>query len=379
MWPIFGSQIGNVGLTMPGSKAKSRWKSLIVLSGAAILLYGAVRTNAPVPKKLRFEVACERFPVVGDLALDFYQNVTELDSVIAYDFGGAATDVAQLSVPSAKNEKPKEKPRHISALTLEITPATNEPNAHINLQRRGAVGTLSMIVRMPAELTGGTTASSGLPWMTVESRRPGDAALTIEAAELVIKEANRYRFPEIGVNSSGAPFAALVQGNPLLKLVLESKGTPRTYASLIFKKSDAPLPVLRGTQPLPNNSRLTFYRSMNPTLLLDDHRIEGIPADQPVDIAADYSTATLENVAVIYDPERRRLPALMLAGSAVASSLRVEGRERIPTRLEEILDKPVADRSLWLLILGATAAFILKAVDHALGIILEWFIPKGDA
>jgi hypothetical protein len=360
---------------MAGPEPKSVWKSVAVLIGAAVAGYAAFRVNAPVPKSLKFEVTCERFPVVGSMSLNFYQHRTELDSVVADDFLATATDVAAITLPQDKKNKARRP--STTTLALEPTIGPNDENSHLSLVRRGVVNGLSMIVRAPAELTGTTASSPGAPWMTVESREAGDTALTVQSAEIVIREANRYRIPAIGITAEDPQFVATLTGQPFATLKLDAKGKPRTYASLIFKPTDTQLPLLRNPEQLEPGLQLTFARAMNPTLLLDDRRIEGIPADQRVNITAAWSTATIDDISVIHHPEQRGLPSLRIAGSATVSSLRIDGREYVTTRLDAVLNEPVASRTTSLLVLGVIVAFVLKVVDHALGVILEKVIPKG--
>ena len=72
-----------------------------------------------------------------------------------------------------------------------------------------------------------------------------------------------------------------------------------------------------------------------------------------------------------------RQPGAQGAISGRARSMRQDGNQLLPTRLHEILDKPVAERTGWLILLCGLAAVLLKAADHALGILLDWAIPKG--
>jgi hypothetical protein len=85
----------------------------------------------------------------------------------------------------------------------------------------------------------------------------------------------------------------------------------------------------------------------------------------------------VDSIAIVGDAEKREGPTLHIKGSGRARSMRQDGNQLLPTRLHEILDKPVAERTGWLILLCGLAAVLLKAADHALGILLDWAIPKG--
>jgi len=158
---------------------------------------------------------------------------------------------------------------------------------------------------------------------------------------------------------------------------LQSGSRRNTAAVLTFNTDPRNQPILKGAQMLPGSITVILRGAINPTLRLDDNAIPGVILDRKTDLQAECESATLDSIDLLGAQEKRGAPALSVSGNCRVHSLRQDGHQLMATEMEEILNKPVTTRNLLLILLGALVAVFLKVVDHALGVLLEKFIPKG--
>jgi hypothetical protein len=358
---------------MPGVKPNSVKRSWITLAGAAIIAGIAFfLLNSPATKTLKFYVVCETFVTPASLTLNLSQDPTELQSVVATDFDGYASDAT--SIQLAPNQQ-KLAPIPAHTLTLQLDNNTNHPISQLSLSRRGRVGELMLKVEPRVELS-----SVGIPGaassLTLVSRAGNDIRLKISSAKVDIDKGNYYIIPEVQAGQFDA-FHAALEGRDLVAMNLKSGSRRDTGAVLTFNTEQRNQPMLKAAQVLPGPITLIFRRAVNPTLRLDENAVQGVILDRKTDLVAECESATLDMIELVGEPEKRGLPALSVYGGGKVRSLRQDGHQLMATRLQEILDRPFTERNLWLIGLGAVVAVFLKAVDHALGILLEKLIPKG--
>jgi hypothetical protein len=352
----------------------SIWWSCGVLAIVCALFGSAYAFNAPSSKDLTFDVVCESFLSPGYLALNLKQDPTELVSLTGYDLYGSISGAS--SIRFARNDQ---KPASLSAstLTLQAEANKNRLRSYLSLSRKKTIGGIALNVD-PHVLLSSAGSPGEAPVLALASRAKNDVNLTMGSKQTSVEGA-RYTIPEVQ-NGQLEEFQATLEGKDLMYLQLRSGDRPPdpsgTPARLTFKTYLGDLPLLKSPEPLQNVS-LSISRAFNPYLRLDNKSAEGVTSDRKADLVIECENATLESIAIVGNPETRDAATLRVKGSCRARSLRQEGNELLPTRLREILDKPVAERTGWLILLGAIAAVLLKAADHALGILLEWAIPKG--
>jgi hypothetical protein len=346
--------------------------SLWTLVVAGLVSVVAFVLNAPPSKDLRFDVVCETFVAPAPLTLNLSQDPTELRSVTADDFDGSVSDASIIRF-ARENQKLTLVPIH--TLALRADNSGDHPLSYLKLTRLGAIGKLLLEVGSGVELSS-TGMLSTAPSLTLASQAENDVRLTISSAQIILNEGNRYVIPEIQPKPLDG-FHSTLEGKDLVALHLCSGSRPKTRAKLTFGTDQRNLPLLQAAQKLPHGAALTFTRAVNPYLRLDNKSAEGVTSDRKADLLVDCRTATVDTIAIIGDQEKREVPALRITGSGKVRSVRQDGHELMPTRLSEVLDQPVAERTGMLVLLGALAAVFLKAVDHALGVLLERLIPKG--
>jgi hypothetical protein len=208
------------------------------------------------------------------------------------------------------------------------------------------------------------------------SHAGNDVRLRISSAKIDVEKGNYYVIPEVQAAPFDA-FHAALESDDLVVMSLQSGSRPGAAATLMFNRDERNQPLLGTAQALSKPCTLTFRRAVNPDLRLDANTVQGIISDRKIDLQVECKTAMLDTVELVARPEKYGAPALKVSGSAQVSSLRQDGHQIMPTLLQEILDRPYWQRNLWLILLGVVVAVFLKTVDHALGTLLEKFIPKG--
>lgn len=358
---------------MPGVSPRSVKRSWITLAGAAIIAAIAFFVlDSPATKTLKFDVVCETFVSPASLTLNLSQDPTELQSVVARDFDGYASDAT--SVQFAPDQQ-KLAPIPAHTLTLQADSNTNHPLSGLSLTRRGRIGELTLEVESRVELSSVGMPGTAPP-LTLASYAGHDIRLKISSAKIDVEKGNYYVIPEVQAAQFDA-FHAALEGRDLVAMNLQSGSRRDTAVVLTFNSDRRNQPLLKAAQGLPGPVTLIFRRTVNPSLRLDQNAVQGVVSDRKTDLVAECKSATLETIELLGEPEKRGAPALSVSGSAKVRSLRQDGHQLMATRLQEILDRPFTERNLWLIGLGALVAVFLKAVDHALGTLLEKFIPKG--
>jgi hypothetical protein len=358
----------------PGTKAipaSSRWWSFAILVAAVALFWGASLKNKPSRKAVDFDVVCETFLSPAFLSLNLKQDPTELVSLTAYDFYGSLSDAS--TIRFAKDNQ-KQTPLHSSALHLQAEEDMHNALSYLEVARQGLIGN-----SIPLNIDAGVALSSAgrpeeAPTLTLVSKKRNDVELKMSSGQINVKAGNRYTIPEVQPKQIEA-FSAELQGKDLVSLRLLSGDRPNTKATLRFTMSKRDLPLLTSPVSVQNVS-LSFDRAVNPYIRLDNKPAQGITSDRKTDIVIECESVTVNTIAIVGDPEKRGAPTLRVTGTGRAKSVRQDGDELMPTRLHEILDEPLAERTRWLILLGGLAAVLLKAVDHALDILLDWAFPK---
>jgi hypothetical protein len=357
--------------TIPKS---SIWWSWGILAFVCAVFGAAYAFNAPSPKELTFDVVCESFVSPGYLALDLKQDPTELASVSGYDLNGSVSGASSINFAGDRH-KQLSLPR--GALTLQADEDKNRLRSYLNLTRQGMIGGIALDVEPGVALSSAGSPGEA-PVLTFVSRAKDDVKLTISSKQMSLEGA-RYVIPEVQPGQLES-FQATLEGKDLISIQLSSGDRPPdrggSPARLTLEKYQGDLPLLTSPKML-QNVPLRFDRAFNPYLRIENKSAEGVTSDRKSDLAIECESVTLDSIAIVGNPEKREAATLHIKGSGRARSMRQDDNQLLPTRLHEILDKPVAERTGWLILLCALAAVLLKAADHALGVLLEWAIPKG--
>jgi hypothetical protein len=206
------------------------------------------------------------------------------------------------------------------------------------------------------------------------SHQKDDVRLELSSASFAV-EGNRYILSEIQSQAVDS-FKSTLQGKDLVSFQFSSGDRSPTSVSLYFQPQSPDLPLLDSPTGLGGVS-LSFRGAMSPYLRFDDQVAAGVTSDRKEDLVIQFDNATIESISLVGRPEKSDTAMLKIRGTGKANSVRQDGHEMLPTMIGEMLDRPIAERTGWLILLGALAAVFLKAVDHALSVILEHFIPKG--
>jgi hypothetical protein len=358
---------------MPPSKS-SIVKSWVTLGIVVALFLGAYFGYKP-SAKMKFNVVCEAFVSPAYLSLNLRQGPTELASITAYDFHGSISEASAINFARGNQ---KLIPLSTGTVTLLADERTNDPLSYLKVTREGTIGRILLDVD-PRVVLSNTGTPGAAPAIALTSQASNDVKLMVSSNQMTI-DGNRYVIPEAGPAPLDA-FHATLEGKDLVLLQLRSgdrpgtENSPGAAATLTFKADQKDLPLLRSPQTLQNVS-LSLRGSFNPDIRIEDKAAEGVLSDRKTDLVIECENVTLGSIAIVSKPDKSGAPALRVIGEGTAKSVRQDGRELVVTLTREVLDKPAGERTRWLIVLGAIAALLLKFVDHALDILLEWIIPK---
>jgi hypothetical protein len=357
--------------SIPKSSLWWSWGILAFVCAAFGLAYAR---NAPSSKDVAFDVVCESFVSPGYLTLHLKQDPTELASVTGYDLYGSISGASSISFG---RDHQKAVSLQSSMLTLQADEDKNHLRSYLSLTRQGTIGGIALDVEPGVALSSAGSPGEA-PALALVSRARNDVKLTMSSKQISVDGA-RYTIPEVQREQIES-FQATLEGKDLLSVQISSGDRPPDRGGspvrLAFKTYQGNLPLLKSPKTLQRVS-LTFDRALNPYLLVENKSAEAVTSDRKTDLVIDCESATVDSIAIMGDPEKREAATLHIKGSGRARSMRQDGNQLLPTRLHEILDKPVAERTGWLILLCVLAAVLLKAADHALGILLDWAIPKG--
>jgi hypothetical protein len=348
----------------------SSWGVLAIVCAAFGLGYAF---NAPSTKDLTFDVVCQGFVSPGYLSLNLKQDPTELASIAGYDLYGSISGASSITVA---RDQQKPVPLDASRLTLRAEENKDRLRSYLSLTREGTIGGIALAIDPGVELSSAGSPGDA-PALALASRAKNDVSLAMSSRQ-VSAEGARYTIPEVQAGQLES-FQAKLEGKDLTSIQLRSGARPSdrtgTPARLTFKAYQGELPLLKAPQSLQNVS-LTFEGAFNPYLRVETKTVEGVTADRKTGLLIECESARIDSISIVGNPEKGDAATLRIQGSGRARSMRQDGNQLLPTRLREILDKPVAERTGWLILLCAIAVVLLKAADHALDILLEWAIPK---
>jgi hypothetical protein len=353
-------------MAVPPKSVKKAWGALAL---AALLVAGAIVSNEPVHERIRFDIVSEAFTMPTAVMLYLNRYPAELVSFEGYGFEG----IAEAQEIRFNTRQGLHAVTGLRKLTLRA-PTNGQPLSYLQCARSGDMGKLTLEVGQGVTI--GASGSPGAPpSMTLIAQSSGNFQLVLASQRIEIREAERYEIPEIRADQPFDWLRATLNGN-LALLQVEANAGRNAKVRLTFAPSSAELPLLM--QPIKlARMALTFTGVLTPSLWLDDKPPSGIVTGQRTDLAIDTDNATIDTIALVATADRADTPTLLIRGSGQARSVRQSSHELLPTRLAQILDQPLSSRTLWLLALGALAALVVKAVDYALGILFEHYIPKG--
>jgi hypothetical protein len=359
-----------MALTPPERSALSRSITALVLAVLAISF--ALYSNMPLTKTLTFDIPCERFTVPATITLQLQNGNTQLNTLAADGLVGTVAHIASGTFKQESQSSQQAKQQY----ALEESPDQSQSRPHLQLAIKGGVGKMEAQLNDTTELES-TGRAGEPPVLTVHSSKPADVTFTL-VTTLLSLNGDRFLIPEQDPRNL-IQFAANLSGPmPGVALTLKPGTRPASYARLTFASSTEDLalwPAAAGL-PLPSNTVLQFGRAMNPDLRLGLKTADELIRDHPIDLTIATASGGISQISIIGAPPPQTAATLRITGTVQVKSLRQDGHELLPTILHEILEEPYAIRSLLLVALGLLAAVLLKVVDRALSVLLEYILPK---
>jgi hypothetical protein len=370
--------MGSTGTTVSSKRDKMR----AALRAAGLLLLALVPAillllwNKPSVKTVRFDLACERFQIPVPLTINLNHPPTQLQQVVLSGFGGQVSNVLSVSL---NNAKPQLVPQSKFNLFRSVDP--NETAPYLKEVPTDALGKME-IAAEPGVVFSSLTVQEGEPYLQIKSMRQGDTHFTMQskAAQL---DGERYAIPEL------FPSKALVEDVSMRVVgappgvgidLVSGPAQKRPFdANLTFRKSDSELSLIDvdPDNPIPLGMvELQFHGVLNPDLRIEGKGAVGVVSGHNVDLRVHAESGKLLALGIVSSADKKILPAVHVRGELEARSLEQDGRELLPTLIEDILDKPYAERSAWLVCLGFLALLTFKMVDRALDVLLKLLLPE---
>lgn len=345
-----------------------RQRAGITLLVAAAVIGIALWWNVPSKKRVEFLVLCQRVALPVGVTLNLNDAATQISEVTLFGFDGSVSHLAKHDFASPELRTS----RNLGTVTLAH--ASNLPPPYLKMVPNGALGTATLQLDAGVVLTVTDTA------LRVESRAPGDARLVIQSDRATFEGA-RYAIGEVTPREGPLmEFSLVATGQPpglLATLQPMAASGADVRADLAFAETGDEIVLLdpdRAVSLTPTTLRLVG--AVNPSLRLDGKSVSGLAADEPLDVAFDVESGTIERLAVVLNQDEKGTQGLRVSGWAAATSVRQDEREILPTWIEETLATSDWERSVWLVVLGIAAFTLFKFVDRAVGVLLKWVMGE---
>lgn len=351
-------------------------RSILALVFVGLLTGAALWRNRPTAKELSFNVSCTTFIPAVPLVLDLHRGESELQSFTAEEFQGAVENVEAGTVQL--NRGSGVKLNAPGRIPLAVSPDPQQTPPHLEATRRGGTGKLSMTTSPGVSLSSSGRPGAS-PQLNAADPRPGAIQLLLTSGEFSLA-GNRYLLPDLTGKGQPEDFTAQLSGQrPGVVLSLSGAG-PKAAVNLRFRPYSGELQLCGSADHTAvcaeAAQKLELHGALNADLRIEKKTVGGMILDHPVDLLIDAETARIDEILIIADPEKRGAPTLRVRGSATVTSLKQDGRELLNTFIAELMDKPYAERSGTLAVLGFALFAMLKIVDRTLGVLVDYLFPE---
>lgn len=340
-----------------------RRRAGITLGVAGAIVAVALWWNAPSKKPVDFLAICQQLAIPAPIALNLNEGATQLANVTLYGFEGTVSHLSRQELTRADRRTVHTAPR------FALVAPSEPPLSYLKVVPNGALGTVMLNVKP------GVTLAASAAGLRVESRRSGDAELVIQSDGAAFEGA---RYAVEGFAPPGpalAEFSIVATGEPpgmLATLVATPVRGPANRADVTFADAGNEVVLLDGDRAVAfGPAGLRCAGAESPRLRIDGRRASGLIDDEPLDLVMDVETATIARLAI-----QPGAPGLRVGGSGVATSVRQDERELLPTWIQETLEASQWERSIRLVVLGLAAFTLFKLVDHAIGVLLKWVMGE---
>jgi hypothetical protein len=351
---------------------------------------------APVPLTLKLHAGPGE--VRKTIADGFDASISNAENV-AFNLDG--TTLAPLKTPAFnlnRTTDPNQTPSH-----LELTPSGGFGIAELQAPSGSLISSFASPNRASPDTR--HPPADPAPFLNAESTSASPLHVTLVSPVSALK-GNRYivdgittpKLPRGIVNDLQAEVKGAIPG---ASVTLDS-AAPQAALKIWFQPTTDEVPLLQPTPPkesagdetgdpaqeagdpaqkskgIPlSHLSLLLQGCVNPDLRIADKPATGVIADRSTDLKIDTISATLNTISIVPGSGKNDAPRLRVTGDAArASSLQQDQHELLPSLLGEAMDLPYAERGAVLILLGVVLFLLFKIMDRALGVLLEYIIPK---
>lgn len=199
--------------------------------------------------------------------------------------------------------------------------------------------------------------------LQVVSEGAEPALFDLQADVLMIREANRVKLTGLQLRKgSDIPYFSLIATNRrgLVRLRLSpepSNGKGKPSATAFFQPGSFDITLIRQVLTLTPNRQIMLYGCKSPRLKLDGQDPTLLTKDVSSDLVVTPKQFTVNTLSLRTDQASGKHGVIVIEGRGVVDSVRQDGRELVPTALQDILNKSPSEKGLYALF----AAFLVLA------------------
>jgi hypothetical protein len=343
-----------------GAPAASAKRAAVALGGFLCLGIGlwALLSASPPARKIDGDFTCEQVELPGAAILNLNYGRTQVRSARLWGFEGSV-----LNVKGAAGGR------------LQFDSGAAGPVPFVELLPDGAFGVMSLqaepgVLLKPADMRDGSAC--------VQLSVPSGARASLHLSSDSIRfRAARYNLAHSqgGSDVSGTLNSASPTEPVATEFRSASHRTGPDQAELCFQRIEREIALVEPgtTTPISVSTEVKFGGVLNPSIEVEGFHDLKV-ADRKTDLVMAGDGLRLTGIFLSAAGQGRSVIRVTAAGRA--QSVRQEGRELLPSRLEDISEEWWTKSGLWLVIAGLALVVFRKIIDRALDVLLKRFLPE---
>ena len=356
------------GSGAPASPLRRASIALVGLLCLGVGLWALLSTRLP-SKRIDGDFMCEELELPTAAKLNLNYGGTQLRTARLWGFDGTIANVGQPAGAADKHTEARGR--------LNFESAQVETAQFVELVPDGAFGLMSIeagvgTVLKPADMRDGCVC------MQLFVRGDGRTSLHLNSDSLHVRAA-RYNLALVGIGHD-VP-VTLTRVGPAEPLRSEFHSAPSQagadQAQLCFQKVENEIALVEPgrTNPINVAAGVKFGGVLNPSIKVDGYRdLPGRAADRKTDLVIAGNGLRLTGLFLSRGEHGRSAMRIIIAGQA--RSIRQEGREILPSWLEDISEEWWTKRGLWLVLAGLVLVAFRRLIDRALDVLLKRLLPE---
>ena len=342
--------------------AASAKRAAVALSGFLCLGIGlwALLSASPPARKIDCDFTCEQVELPAAAILNLNYGRTQLRSARLWGFEGSVLNV-----------------KDAAAGRLQFNSGAAGPVPFVELLPDGAFGAMSLQVEPGVLLKPADMRDSSV---CVQLSVPAAAHASLHLSSDSIRfRAARYTLAH---SAGGSDVSGILNSSsPTEPVTAEfrsaSHQTGPDQAEFCFQRVEREIALVEPetTIPISVSTKVKFGGVLNPGIEFEGfhdlkEKVEGRKTD--LVMAGD----GLRLTGIFLSAAGQGRSAIRITAAGRARSVRQEGRELLPSRLEDISEEWWTKSGLWLVLAGLALVVFRKVIDRALDVLLKRFLPE---